>query len=72
MIEEVRGMGLMLGVAFNKPIAKAVQKALFNEKYLVGAVGDSLLRLAPPLIINQTEADAFVKALEAALSAVTE
>lgn len=72
VIEEVRGMGLMLGVAFNKPIAKAVQKALFNEKYLVGAVGDSLLRLAPPLIINQTEADAFVKALEAALSAVTE
>lgn len=67
VISEVRGMGLMLGVAFAKPVAKAIQTALFEKQYLVGAVGDSILRLAPPLILTQNQADDFIQTLETIL-----
>lgn len=60
-------MGLMLGVAFAKPVAKAIQTALFEKQYLVGAVGDSILRLAPPLILTQNQADDFIQTLETIL-----
>ncbi len=72
IISEVRGMGLMLGVAFDKPVAKAVQSALFEKRYLVGAVGDGLLRLAPPLILTKEQADAFVETLKAILLTMAE
>jgi len=32
--------------------------------YLVGAVGDSVLRIVPPLIITKEDADSFVEALK--------
>ncbi|MBR5236867.1 MAG: aspartate aminotransferase family protein [Clostridia bacterium] len=60
VICQVRGLGLMLGVAFSEPIAKIVQGKLFDKKYLAGAVGDSILRIAPPLIIQKETVDAFI------------
>ena len=63
LIKEVRGMGLLIGVEFSEPIAKNVQAKLFEQKYLCGAVGDNILRLAPPLILTKTDADAFVSVL---------
>lgn len=63
VIGEVRGLGLMLGVEFIKPVAKQVQAALLEKKYLTGAVGDNILRLAPPLIIQKSEIDGFMTAL---------
>lgn len=63
VIGEVRGLGLMLGVEFTEPVAKQVQAALLEKTYLTGAVGDSILRLAPPLIIQKSEIDGFMTAL---------
>ncbi len=60
VISQVRGFGLMLGVAFSEPIAKTIQGELFNKKYLAGAVGDSILRIAPPLIIEKEMVDTFI------------
>ncbi len=67
IIEEVRGMGLMLGVEFTEPVAKTILSKLFEAKYLVGAVGDTILRLVPPLILTEEEANAFLMALETVL-----
>lgn len=66
-ISEVRGLGLMVGVEFAEPIAKKVQGVLFEAKYLVGAVGDKILRLVPPLILTKEQADEFIVALETVL-----
>ncbi|MBQ9915175.1 MAG: acetylornithine transaminase [Clostridia bacterium] len=63
LVKEVRGMGLLIGVEFSEPVAKEVQAKLFEQKYLCGAVGDKILRLAPPLILTKADADAFVSVL---------
>lgn len=67
VICEVRGMGLMLGIKFSEPVAKKVLQAMFNAKYLVNAVGDTVLRLVPPLILTQEETQAFLETLETVL-----
>jgi len=35
-----------------------------NKKYLVGAVGDSVLRIVPPLIITKEDIDGIVNTLK--------
>lgn len=62
-IKEVRGMGLMLGVELNQPEAKEVQQKLFERRYLTGAVGASVLRLLPPLIVTKKDVDEFIGVL---------
>ena len=63
IIKEVRGKGLMIGVEFNEPIAKALSKQLFDAGFLIGTVGETVFRLVPPLIITQTEIDLFTNQL---------
>ena len=60
---EIRGKGLMIGVEFKEPIAKAVVAKLIEHKILVGAVGDTILRIVPPLILTKEDADGFVGTL---------
>ncbi len=67
VIAGVRGMGLMIGIVFAEPVAKKLQQAMFEKKYLVGAVGDNVLRLLPPLIITKADADSFCNTLATAI-----
>lgn len=67
-LKEVRGLGLLIGVEFHQPIAKDLVKAMLAHGILTNATSDTVLRLAPPLIISEREADAFVAALEACLT----
>lgn len=62
-IAEVRGAGLMIGADVAGGGAKAVQNALFEKRYLVGCVGDTTLRLLPPLIVKKEDIDGFIAAL---------
>ena len=59
LIREVRGLGLMIGIELAKPVALAVRQKCFERGYLVGAVGSEVIRLLPPLIIEQEALDAF-------------
>lgn len=61
-IAQVRGKGLMIGADIAGS-AKAVQKALFEKRYLVGCVGDTTLRLLPPLIVKKEDIDGFTAVL---------
>ena len=63
-ISEIRSMGLMIGVQFKEAIAKKVNACLLNHGYLVGVVGDSVLRIVPPLIITKEDAFEFTKTLK--------
>ncbi|MBQ3226076.1 MAG: aspartate aminotransferase family protein [Clostridia bacterium] len=67
VISEVRGMGLMIGVEFSEPIAKDVQAKLLEKKYLVGAVGTTVLRLVPPLVLSKNDVDEFITVLKECL-----
>jgi len=54
-VEEIRGQGLMLGIALNKPCAALVGRAI-EQGLLINVTVDTVVRLLPPLIYTQAEA----------------
>lgn len=64
LLKEVRGLGLIIGLELSKPCAKQVDNLALENGLLINAIGDYVLRLAPPLIINQKDADEAVSILE--------
>ncbi|WP_246430872.1 acetylornithine transaminase [Streptomyces rectiverticillatus] len=63
LLREVRGAGLLLGVVLTEPVAARAQLAAQEAGFLVNAPVPDTLRLAPPLILTEEQADAFVAAL---------
>ncbi|MDO8371406.1 aspartate aminotransferase family protein [Polaromonas sp. YR568] len=61
-VKEVRGMGLMLGIDLAKPCGDLVKRAA-DKGLLISVTADSVIRLVPPLIITQAEADEVVAIL---------
>jgi acetylornithine aminotransferase len=59
---EMRGQGLMLGVALTKPCGALVERAL-KAGLLISVQADSVIRLVPPLILSVAEADEIVAIL---------
>jgi 4-aminobutyrate aminotransferase len=53
LVEDVRGVGLMLGVEFpSGQLAEEVQLACFRRGLLVLEAGESAVRLSPPLVVT--------------------
>jgi acetylornithine/N-succinyldiaminopimelate aminotransferase len=65
----VRGRGLLLGVRLAGVKAGEVMVAARQRGLLVNAIGDDVLRLAPPLVLSADEADEAVHILGEALTA---
>ncbi|MCW3157981.1 acetylornithine transaminase [Micropruina sonneratiae] len=68
-IAAVRGRGLLRGVVLTDPIAPAVADAALAAGFVINAPRPNVLRLAPPLIISDSDLDAFVAALPGLLEA---
>ena len=64
----VRGSGLLLGVELEQPLARATQAAALEEGLIVNAIGDSVVRLAPPLVVSDEEMERAVSKLGRALT----
>ncbi len=61
LVEEVRGLGYLIGIKFPGGTAKAVQQTLLERKILTGLSEDpSVLRLLPPLTLKRAEIDLFL------------
>ncbi|HEX7745366.1 MAG TPA: acetylornithine transaminase [Micromonosporaceae bacterium] len=69
LVAEVRGAGLLLGVALTGPGAATAVAALRDAGFLANPVQPDVIRLAPPLILSSAQVDAFLAALPAALDA---
>jgi acetylornithine/N-succinyldiaminopimelate aminotransferase len=54
VIAEVRGEGLLIGLRVVPPVSEMVDE-LRAEKMITVAAGDNVVRLLPPLIINEAE-----------------
>jgi predicted acetylornithine/succinylornithine family transaminase len=67
-LSEVRGRGLMVGVTLAEPIAKKVLLAALEEGLIVNAVGDSYLRLLPPLTITNADVNLAIEKLDRAFA----
>ncbi len=59
-VKEIRGQGLMLGVELNQPCAAIVAMAL-EADLLTNVTQESVVRILPPLIINEAETREMVK-----------
>ncbi|MGB3486316.1 MAG: acetylornithine transaminase [Mycobacterium sp.] len=72
LVDHVRGKGLLLGIVLRAEKAKAVEAAARDAGFLVNAAAADVVRLAPPLIITETQIDQFVTALPAVLDIAKE
>ena len=70
LLAGVRGRGLWLAAVLTSPSAAAVADAARQAGFLVNAVQPDAVRLAPPLILEASQAAAFLNALPAILDAV--
>ena len=61
-VVEIRGQGLMIGIELSKPCGELVKLAL-EQGLLINVTADSVIRLLPPLIMSQTEAQQLVDGL---------
>ncbi|MEX2288828.1 MAG: acetylornithine transaminase [Mycobacteriales bacterium] len=69
LVQEVRGLGLWVGIVLAEPVAVAVEVAAREAGFLVNAVAPAVLRLAPPLVVTAAQLETFVDALPRILSA---
>ena len=70
-IREVRGLGLMIGVAFvDHDTMEDVEQAAFRRGLLVLGCGDDVIRMCPPLVFRRDQADAALQIFENAITDV--
>ena len=67
MIEDVRGMGLLLGMKLNIEGDKIVTSCM-EKGFLINCIQGNILRFIPPLIIEKKEIDALVACLDEVLN----
>ena len=58
-VNEVRGMGLMIGIELNQDCPELVKLAL-EKHLLINVTAGSVIRLLPPLIIDKQQADTII------------
>ena len=71
LFEEVRGMGLMMGVKMTCEPRQFVAHLRDNHQLLTVSAGDNTLRLVPPLVIDEGHIDELMDKLSAAAASYT-
>jgi len=71
LVATVRGSGLMLGIVLTAPVAAQVETAARKHGFLVNAVAPDVVRLVPPLVLTDPQADSFLSALPKVLDAAS-
>jgi acetylornithine/N-succinyldiaminopimelate aminotransferase len=66
-IKEIRGVGLMVGLEFEMPVADLRKKLLFDYGIFTGYSGKYTIRLLPPLCITKNEVDRLISSLKKVL-----
>ncbi len=63
---DVRGAGLLIGVASDRPIAGRAVRALMAAGFLATEAGPTVVRISPPLNVTEQEVAAFLDAFPGA------
>ena len=69
LVTEVRGRGLLIGVELDRPLAGQVVTAALERGLIINAASGTTVRLAPPLIVGDTEIEQFLTLFSASLEA---
>lgn len=67
-VTEIRGKGLMLGIELERPCGELVKRAL-DQGLLLGVTYDNTVRLLPPFVLTDAEADDIVSRVSALVRA---
>ena len=59
-VREIRGLGLMLGIELDRPCKELLTRALARH-LLINVTAERVIRLLPPLILSDAEADRIVE-----------
>lgn len=71
LIKQVRGLGLMIGIEFeDRETMVRVEEAAFRRGLLVLGAGDSVIRISPPLVFRQDQAEIALAIFEEAVAEV--
>ena len=60
-VKSVRGAGLLIGIEFSEPIAKEVAAVCQKNGVLVNGNSETVIRIAPPLIVTDRQIATFIK-----------
>jgi len=63
-VTTTRNAGMMIGIELDRPCADLVKMAL-EAKLLINVTAENVVRLLPPLVMNETEAQELVQRLSA-------
>ncbi|WP_083883960.1 acetylornithine transaminase [Nocardia higoensis] len=69
LIDHVRGAGLLIGIALTDNVSAEVEARAREAGYLINAPKPNVLRLAPPLVLTEAQAEHFVADLPGILDA---
>lgn len=69
-VKEIRGKGLMIAVELHEPVPGLVAAGL-DQGILINAIGDSIVRLLPPLNLSDAEAEEVVAKVAALIAGKT-
>ena len=61
-VQEIRGLGCMIGIQLDRPCKSLFSKAM-DKGLIINVTADSVIRLLPPLILSDEEADEIVSIL---------
>jgi acetylornithine/N-succinyldiaminopimelate aminotransferase len=61
MVASVRGSGLLIGIVLKEPIAKKFITDLQLNGILANATSESVIRIAPPLIVSDSQVSNFIE-----------
>jgi acetylornithine aminotransferase len=59
-VVEIRGQGLLIGIQLDRPCADVMTLAL-EERLLINVTAERVVRLLPPLILSDAEADQVIE-----------
>lgn len=67
-VSTIRNAGLMIGIELDRPCGELVKQAL-EQRLLINVTAEKVVRLLPPLVINQDEAQQLVSQLSGLIKA---
>jgi acetylornithine/N-succinyldiaminopimelate aminotransferase len=71
-VKEVRGQGLLVGVEFDDEISSVdVKHECLHRHLLLTAIGEHIIRMVPPLIIDEKDCDEAVEIIKSSIEALS-
>ncbi|MFF0497921.1 acetylornithine transaminase [Nocardia aobensis] len=72
LIDHVRGAGLLIGIQLTQDVSAKVEAAARAAGYLINPPKPNVIRLAPPLILTEAQAEGFLADLPGILDAASQ